>query len=149
MVYADTGVGKSMFALSAALGCRRRRRVLLGWKPEEKPDGSGWRVLYVDGEMHVTDIQERAKMLLDAVEGIDPPIGRCRTFSFSPGSTRTLKPLSRPLRSQRARSSSLSASCGAQAGPCRAGQASRRLERWEDENDASVFNANPSSFCCS
>jgi AAA domain len=43
----------------------------LGWKPDEKPDGSGWRVLYADGEMHVTDIQERAKMLLNAVPGID------------------------------------------------------------------------------
>lgn len=70
MVYADTGVGKSMFALSAALAVAGGGE-FLGWKPEEKPDGSGWRVLYVDGEMHVTDIQERAKMLLDAVGAID------------------------------------------------------------------------------
>jgi hypothetical protein len=70
MVYADTGVGKSMFALSAALAVAGGGE-FLGWKSGEKPDGSGWRVLYVDGEMHVTDIQERAKMLLDGAEGID------------------------------------------------------------------------------
>jgi RecA-family ATPase len=70
MVYADTGVGKSMFALSAALAVAGGGE-FLGWSPEEKPGGQGWRVLYVDGEMHITDIQERAKMLLDAVAGID------------------------------------------------------------------------------
>jgi hypothetical protein len=70
MVYADTGVGKSLFALSAALAVTGGGE-FLGWSPEEKPGGQGWRVLYVDGEMHITDIQERAKMLLDAVAGID------------------------------------------------------------------------------
>jgi RecA-family ATPase len=70
MVYAATGVGKSMFALSAALAVAGGGE-FLGWSPEEKPGGQGWRVLYVDGEMHITDIQERAKMLLDAVAGID------------------------------------------------------------------------------
>lgn len=70
MLYADTGVGKSMFALSAALAVAGNGE-FLGWKPEEQEAGLGWRVLYVDGEMHITDIQERAKMLLEAVPGID------------------------------------------------------------------------------
>ncbi len=70
LVYADTGVGKSLFALSAALAVAGGGE-FLGWKPDEKPDGSGWQVLYTDGEMHVTDIQERAQMLLGAVPGID------------------------------------------------------------------------------
>ena len=70
MLYADTGVGKSMFALSAALAVAGDGE-FLGWSPEKKPDGQGWRVLYVDGEMHITDIQERATMLLDAVPGVD------------------------------------------------------------------------------
>jgi hypothetical protein len=70
MLYADTGVGKSMFALSAALAVAGDGE-FLGWSPDKKPDGQGWRVLYVDGEMHITDIQERATMLLDAVPGVD------------------------------------------------------------------------------
>jgi KaiC/GvpD/RAD55 family RecA-like ATPase len=70
MVYADTGVGKSLFALSAALAVAGGGE-FLEWRPDEKPDGSGWQVLYVDGEMHITDIQDRAKMLLDAVAGVD------------------------------------------------------------------------------
>jgi KaiC/GvpD/RAD55 family RecA-like ATPase len=70
MVYADKGVGKSLFALSAALAVAGGGE-FLGWSPEKKEDGQGWRVLYVDGEMHITDIQERAKMLLDAVADID------------------------------------------------------------------------------
>jgi AAA domain len=43
----------------------------LGWKPDAKVDGEVWRVLYVDGEMHIGDIQERAQLLLDAVPGIN------------------------------------------------------------------------------
>jgi hypothetical protein len=70
MLYAETGVGKSMFALSAALAVAGGGE-FLGWKPQETPSGEGWRVLYADGEMHITDIQERAQMLLDAVPGID------------------------------------------------------------------------------
>jgi hypothetical protein len=70
MLYADTGVGKSMFALSAALAVAGDGE-FLGWSPDKKPDGQGWRVLYVDGEMHITDIQERATMLLDAVPKVD------------------------------------------------------------------------------
>jgi len=70
MVYADTGVGKSMFALSTALTVAGGGE-FLGWKPERREDGASWRVLYIDGEMHIGDIQERAGLLLDAVPGID------------------------------------------------------------------------------
>jgi RecA-family ATPase len=70
MVYADTGVGKSMFALSAALAVAGGGE-FLGWKSEERAAGGGWRVLYIDGEMHIADIQERARLLLDAVPGLD------------------------------------------------------------------------------
>jgi hypothetical protein len=68
MVYADVGVGKSMFALSAAIAVAGGGK-FLGWKPAEKE--GGWKVLYVDGEMHIGDIQERAELLLDAVPGVD------------------------------------------------------------------------------
>jgi KaiC/GvpD/RAD55 family RecA-like ATPase len=70
MLYAATGVGKSMFALSAALAVAGGGE-FLGWKPDKNCRGEGWRVLYVDGEMHANDIQERAEMLLEATPGID------------------------------------------------------------------------------
>jgi RecA-family ATPase len=70
MVYADTGVGKSMFALSAALAVAGSGE-FLGWKPDQKANGAPWKVLYVDGEMHIGDIQERARLLLSAVPNID------------------------------------------------------------------------------
>lgn len=70
MVYADTGVGKSLFALSAALAIAGGGS-FLGWTADQAPRESGWRVLYVDGEMHMGDVQERAAALLGGVEGID------------------------------------------------------------------------------
>jgi KaiC/GvpD/RAD55 family RecA-like ATPase len=70
MVYAAAGVGKSLFALSAAIAVAGRGS-FLGWNVGEKANGADWRVLYVDGEMHITDIQERARLLLDAVPDID------------------------------------------------------------------------------
>jgi AAA domain len=70
MVYAAAGVGKSMFALSAALAIAGGG-MFLGWKSDDKKTGNGWRVLYVDGEMHIGDIQERARLLLDAVPGLN------------------------------------------------------------------------------
>jgi hypothetical protein len=69
LLYAATGVGKSLFALSAALAVAGGGS-FLGWKPDDKPGGGNWRVLYVDGEMHIGDIQERARLLLDAVPRI-------------------------------------------------------------------------------
>jgi len=71
MVYADTGVGKSLFALSAALAIAGSGE-FLGWKADERADGRSWRVLYIDGEMHVGDIQERARMLMHAVPSVNP-----------------------------------------------------------------------------
>ena len=49
----------------------------MGWKPDPKADGTDWRVLYVDGEMHIGDIQQRARMLMDAV----PDISRTKAQS--------------------------------------------------------------------
>lgn len=59
LLYSDAGVGKSLFALSAALAVAGNGS-FLGWKPDAKADGNDWRVLYADGEMHMGDIQERA-----------------------------------------------------------------------------------------
>ena len=70
MVYADTGVGKSMFALSAALAIAGDGE-FLGWSPDERADGAGWRVLYIDGEMHIADIQERVRILMHAVPSVN------------------------------------------------------------------------------
>ena len=69
MVYAATGVGKSMFALSAALAIAGGGE-FLGWKSDERANGRQWRVLYIDGEMHVGDIQERVRMLMHAVPSV-------------------------------------------------------------------------------
>jgi AAA domain len=70
MVYAATGVGKSMFALSAALAIAGGGE-FLGWKSDERANGHQWRVLYIDGEMHVGDIQERVRMLMHAVPSVN------------------------------------------------------------------------------
>jgi hypothetical protein len=70
MVYAGTGIGKSMFALSAAIAIVGGGE-FLGWKPEARPDGQGWKVAYIDGEMHISDIQERLSLLLSAIPGVD------------------------------------------------------------------------------
>ncbi|HYG85094.1 MAG TPA: AAA family ATPase [Azospirillum sp.] len=70
LLYADTGVGKSLFALSLALAVAGGGE-FLGWAPDAKPDGSPWRVLYADGEMHAQDVQDRVRMLLEAVPDID------------------------------------------------------------------------------
>src|SRR4051794_35675503 len=70
MVYAATGVGKSLFALSVALAVAGGGE-FLGWKVDKKASGEGWKALYLDGEMHIGDIQERAKSLVQAVPGIN------------------------------------------------------------------------------
>ncbi len=70
MVYAATGVGKSMFTLAAALavagGCE-----YLGWKAPEAR-----RVLLVDGEMDIAELQERAKLLMQAMPELDTATAR-------------------------------------------------------------------------
>lgn len=65
MVYAQAGVGKSMFTLSLALSIAGGGEVM-GWK-SPKP----YRVLFVDGEMHIDDIQSRSRMLMETVHGLD------------------------------------------------------------------------------
>ena len=70
MVYAATGVGKSLFAMSAALAVAGGGE-FLGWCPDAKPDGEGWRVLYVDGEMHIADIQQRVRQLRDGMANLN------------------------------------------------------------------------------
>jgi RecA-family ATPase len=76
LLYAATGVGKSLFALSAALAVAGNGS-FLKWRPDPKPDGTDWRVLYVDGEQHIGDIQERARLLMEAV----PDISRTKAQS--------------------------------------------------------------------
>jgi hypothetical protein len=70
MVYAATGVGKSLFALSVAIAVAGGGE-FLGWNVERRKSGEGWKVLYLDGEMHIGDIQDRAKALIQAIPGID------------------------------------------------------------------------------
>lgn len=63
MVYAPTGVGKSMFTMTLALAVAGGGKAF-GWTcPEPR------KVLYIDGEMHVQDLQERAILLAQTVEG--------------------------------------------------------------------------------
>lgn len=63
MVYAPTGVGKSMFAMTLALAVAGGGEVF-GWTCSEPR-----KVLYIDGEMHIQDLQERAVLLAKTVEG--------------------------------------------------------------------------------
>ena len=65
MTYAPTGVGKSLLTMSIALAVAGGGE-LLGWRAPAPR-----RVLIVDGEMDVADLQERAAMLLDGLSGID------------------------------------------------------------------------------
>ncbi len=65
MVYAPSGVGKSMFALSLGLAVAGGGE-FLGWKCDEPH-----KVLIVDGEMGVFDLQERVKLLSSTISGID------------------------------------------------------------------------------
>src|SRR5262245_39275229 len=43
----------------------------VGWQPDAKPSGESWRVLYVDGEMHIADIQERVRQLRNGMPKLD------------------------------------------------------------------------------
>jgi len=61
MLYAAAGLGKSMFAMSLALTVAGGGE-FLGWNAPKAR-----RVLYLDGEMHIQDIQQRALMLADAL----------------------------------------------------------------------------------
>ena len=62
MLWAAPGVGKTMFALSAALATAGGGN-LIGWKAREPR-----KVLYVDGEMAIDDLKDRCCTLLPAME---------------------------------------------------------------------------------
>jgi hypothetical protein len=70
LLYSATGVGKSLFALSAAISVAGGGQ-FLGWGVEACPKLEGWRVVYVDGEMHVGDIQDRLRGLLAGADRAD------------------------------------------------------------------------------
>lgn len=65
MIWAATGVGKTMLTMTVALMVAGGGRAL-GWE-SYKPR----KVLIVDGEMAREDLQDRARMLMETVEGID------------------------------------------------------------------------------
>src|SRR2546423_13665504 len=65
LLYSDAGVGKSLFALSAALAVAGNGR-FLGLKPDAISGGSVWGVFYAGGEMHIRDTQRRLPVLLVA-----------------------------------------------------------------------------------
>jgi hypothetical protein len=65
MVFAPPGVGKSMMTLSLALAVAGGGSYL-GWKAPEAR-----RVLLVDGEMHIQDITDRARLLLPTLDSVD------------------------------------------------------------------------------
>lgn len=66
MIWAPTGVGKSWFALSVALAVAGGGEVL-GWTAPQPA-----KVLYVDGEMNASEVQERlSRLTKGAVNGLD------------------------------------------------------------------------------
>ena len=65
MIWAAPGVGKTLLTLTLAVMVAGGGEVM-GWKSEQPR-----KVLFIDGEMAIEDLQERAKMLIETVEGID------------------------------------------------------------------------------
>lgn len=65
MIWAETGIGKTMLTMTLALMVAGGGSAL-GWS-SDKPR----KVLIVDGEMAREDLQARAEMLMDTIEGID------------------------------------------------------------------------------
>jgi KaiC/GvpD/RAD55 family RecA-like ATPase len=65
MVWAEVGLGKTMFTMTLALMVAGGGTAF-GWHNDTPR-----KVLIVDGEMAREDLQERAAMLMDTVEGID------------------------------------------------------------------------------
>jgi hypothetical protein len=70
MGYVASGVGKSLFAMSAAIAIAGGGE-FFGWKPDQRANGKPWKVFYVDGEMHIADLQERGETLIAACPGVD------------------------------------------------------------------------------
>lgn len=64
MVYAAPGVGKTLFAMSLALAVAGGGILLNTWQA-----GTPRKVLYIDGEMPMDDIKERARLLLPSAGG--------------------------------------------------------------------------------
>jgi KaiC/GvpD/RAD55 family RecA-like ATPase len=65
MVYAPTGVGKSLFTMAAGLAVAGGGS-FLGWRAPKAR-----RVLLVDGEMDVLDLRDRARMLIPTIAKVD------------------------------------------------------------------------------
>lgn len=79
MIFAETGIGKSLVGLSIALAVAGQGK-FLNWESKAPPEKS-FRVLYVDGEMHIQDIQERAAMLMETIQGLNVELA-CRNLEF-------------------------------------------------------------------
>ncbi len=71
MVFADAGIGKSMFVLSVALAIAGGGTLFGRWTNQTPR-----RVLIVDGEMDTRDFQERSRMLQSAVQGLNWPLAK-------------------------------------------------------------------------
>lgn len=59
MVYANRGIGKSWFAMGLAVAVAEGHDTFLGWQIHKQEN-----VLYVDGEMSLTDVRDRFKDLI-------------------------------------------------------------------------------------
>lgn len=59
MVFAPRGIGKSWFAMGLAKAVATGQETFLGWKIHEQGD-----ILFIDGEMSIVDLKERAQNLL-------------------------------------------------------------------------------------
>lgn len=84
LLYSPTGGGKSLLALSVAIAVAGGGK-LCGWtvgkrgasnesgsvEGDTPAGGDGWRVLFIDGEMHEGDLQERFQGLLAGAERTD------------------------------------------------------------------------------
>ncbi len=79
LLYSPTGGGKSLFALSAAIAVAGGGK-MFGWTAGKRASNEkvsaaagddGWRVLFIDGEMHEEDIQERLRGLLAGADHTD------------------------------------------------------------------------------
>src|SRR5436853_127986 len=66
MVFAEAGLGKSMLVLACALAIAGGGKLFGRWAAV-RPQ----RVLIVDGEMDNVDLQERLRLIMPTIEGLD------------------------------------------------------------------------------